>query len=108
MTDQDQDRLNREIAETLVKLGFDDDLCWAFQFPSIRMKYGPRPHDFTDPCYLLPAVEAWQATKEEPVIKIHWVASRNEWFAEYEGHWGHHRNRTTAERNAFHAAVTAD
>lgn len=57
MTDQ---AMNRVIAEALTALGVAEELCWEFQFPSIRARDGERPHDFSDPRYLVPALEAWR------------------------------------------------
>ena len=54
MTDQD---INREIAEALIEMGFEEKLIGQRVPSSIKLKL----HDFTDPRYLFPALEAYCA-----------------------------------------------
>ena len=108
MTNQD---INREIAEAMTAQGFDEGLAWELQDKYIGTPDGHMilvPHNFTDPCYLLPALEAYYRGK--PVTIAFSPQSDGGWIAqvdEYEGAEVELANAklVSALRNAFAAAL---
>ena len=60
-----QDDMNRGIASSLDALGIDRLLLWVWWHDEGQFEGEPR--DFTDPRYLLPALEAWR--KKDPYTR---------------------------------------
>lgn len=133
MTAETKDRMNREIAEGLEEEHLPAELIWerAWGCPAghvmtqravndtclyydevtrkvcgLDVRHSRIPLDFTNPAYLLPALEAWLKTQERPKIGVRWGESRNEWFAQCNSHWEHQTDFTAALAKAFHAALT--
>ena len=83
MTDQE---INREIAEAMTAQGFDEGLAWELQDKYIGTPDGHMilvPHNFTDPRYLLPALEAWR--KQDPATRKWRIESAETWIESTDG-----------------------
>ena len=115
MTDQE---INRAIAEAMTGVGLDEKLAWGtellcecgnpFDKPCRGCSVNHVPHDFTDPRYLFPALEAYYGRK--PVTIAFSPQSDGGWIAqvdEYEGAEVELANAklVSALRNAFAAAL---
>ena len=117
-------QINRAIAEALTGVGLDEKLAWGtellcecgnpFDKPCRGCSVNHVPHDFTDPRYLIPALEAYCEKMRAGWVLRRWQEPDEDEESKYDGQvfmlpgdiWTKSGSKPfEALRNAFAAAL---